>query len=42
MKDSLEKNTPKEAKTFSMKNLPKYLRSYAKTCRESYYHMLSL
>ena len=42
MKDSLEKNTPKGTKTFSMKNLPKYIRTYAKTCRESYYHMLSL
>ncbi len=42
MKDSLEKNTPKEAKAFSFKNLTKYIRTYAKTCRESYYHMLSL
>ena len=42
MKDSIEKNKPKVAKTFVMKDLPKYIRSYAKTCRESYYHMLSL
>ena len=42
MKEGLEKNTPKEAKNFSIKNLPKYIRTYAKTCRESYYHMLSL
>ncbi len=43
MKENLKKNTPKEAaKAISLRNFPKYIRTYARTCRESYYHMLSL
>ncbi len=42
MKERLEKNATKKTKGFSLRNIPKFIKDYAKTCRESYYHMLSL
>ncbi|WP_289847745.1 hypothetical protein [Arenibacter algicola] len=42
MKESIENKTQSKAKSFSFRNIPNYIKAYAKTCRESYYHMLSL
>jgi hypothetical protein len=42
MKESFKNKTPEKRKGFSFRNIPYYIKAYAKTCRESYYHMLSL
>ncbi|SHG04677.1 hypothetical protein SAMN03080594_111117 [Arenibacter palladensis] len=42
MKESIENKNQSKVKRFSFRNIPNYIKAYAKTCRESYYHMLSL
>lgn len=42
MKEGTQNKTQEKLKTFSFKNIPNYVKAYAKTCRESYYNMLSL
>ncbi|PXX29038.1 hypothetical protein C7972_104178 [Arenibacter sp. ARW7G5Y1] len=42
MKNNIQNKTQEKLKSFSLRNIPNYIKAYAKTCRESYYHMLSL